>query len=374
MAPVILRLQQHPRLECRVTLTGQHRELLDDVLTHFGIEADRDLDLMRKGQSPASFAAQALSGLGRMLAEEPPELLLVQGDTSTVFCAALAAFYQRVPVAHVEAGLRSGSREAPWPEEMNRRLTTRLASLHFAPTTGARDNLQAEGVPGERIFVTGNTVVDAVRWTLEHLRRSPCAMPDELVGLRPDQQLVLITCHRREHLPVETRNIFLAAGQLARRHPQAMFVCPAHPNPEVRRVMQETLGKSDRPANLHLIDPLPYPRFIALLKRSTLILTDSGGLQEEAPGLGKPVLVLRSSTERPEAVDAGSARLVGTSPEAICRTATRLLEDPVAYREMAQVRTPFGNGRAAERIVAIIAEHLEPPLGRGKKEHAASSF
>jgi UDP-N-acetylglucosamine 2-epimerase (non-hydrolysing) len=363
LAPLVLALRRAPDLDCHVCVTAQHRQMLDDVLGVFGITPETDLDLMREAQTLGGFTSRAMAALDGFLAAERPDLLLIQGDTTTVFCAALAAFYHRIPVGHVEAGLRTGNVVAPWPEEMNRLLTARLAGLHFAPTETGRRNLLAEGVPAEHVHVTGNTVVDALLLARERVRRQAPEVPGLAAEiLAPGgPPLVLLTSHRREHFGGALERILTAVARLARRYPETAFVYPVHRNPEVRRAADAILRSPD-PAtgNVHLIEPTPYLAFVALMERSTLILTDSGGIQEEAPSLGVPVLVLRESTERPEAVDAGCARLVGTDSDDIEAAAVRLLEDPAARESMAQARNPFGDGRASERILAVLRSQPIP--------------
>jgi UDP-N-acetylglucosamine 2-epimerase (non-hydrolysing) len=311
---------------------------------------------MRPGQSLAGLTARAVAALDGLYAALAPDLVLVQGDTTTAFCAALAAFYRRVPVGHVEAGLRTGDLAAPWPEEANRVLTARLAALHFAPTAGARANLLGEGVAPGAVVVTGNTGIDALFLMLEHLREHPRPGPPP-PWQRPGAPVVLITAHRRENLGDRLAALCGAIAELAGRFPAAQFVYPVHPNPGVRAAARAVLG--ERPAaNVHLIEPLAYPRFVALMAASTLILTDSGGVQEEAPSLGKPVLVLRDATERPEAVAAGTVRLVGTDGARIVREVTELLTDPAAYARMTRRHNPYGDGHAAGRIVAHCLEFL----------------
>ncbi len=360
LAPLILSMKESRDVDCHVCVTAQHREMLDDVLTVFDIRPDTDLDLMTDEQTLAGFAAKALEALDRFLTREKPDFLLVQGDTTTVFCAALAAFYRRIPVGHVEAGLRTGNLQAPWPEEMNRVLASRLAELHFAPTARARDHLLAEGIEPSRVHVTGNTVVDALLWARKRAPSTIPGLPDDLPG--NGKSLVLITCHRREHFDGALQRIFSAIKQLAQSKPEVAFVFPVHRNPEVRRAATEVLGPMGHSGtNIHLIEPLPYLPFIALMERSTLILTDSGGIQEEAPTLNRPVLVLRDSTERPEGVDAGAARLTGTGTEEIIRATTLLLEDAPLYRRMCNTSNPYGDGKASERILKALRLRLGLP-------------
>jgi len=358
LAPVIRELRKHPALECRVCVTAQHRQMLDQVLNVFGIVPDHDLALMRDNQTLADFTARALTALDRYLSTERPDLILIQGDTTTVLCSALAAFYHKIPIGHVEAGLRTGDLYAPWPEEANRVLTSRLAALHFAPTETNRQTLLREGVPEDRIFVTGNTVVDALFIARDLVRQAPpkiAALPAVLqpgatVGHPP---LVLITGHRRENFGAGFEQICQAIKGLALRYPKTAFVYPVHLNPNVRKPVFAVLGEL---ANVYLIEPLPYLEFIALMDRATLILTDSGGVQEEAPSLGKPVLVMREKTERPEGVERGLVRLVGTDREAIIAEVSAILEGRATPSSC--VENPYGDGHASERIVAHCARYL----------------
>jgi UDP-N-acetylglucosamine 2-epimerase (non-hydrolysing) len=345
MAPVVRGLEEAPWAECRVVLTGQHRELVDPMLAFFGITPDFDLDVMRPGQSLAALTARLLGSLAEALAREAPDMVLAQGDTTTVLTTALACFYARIPFGHVEAGLRTGRLDAPFPEEGNRVVASHLARLHFAPTNGARANLLREGIEPANVVVTGNPVIDALLQTARQDAFEPV----------PAERLVLVTAHRRESFGAPLRRICRAIAELHRRHADVGFLWPVHPNPAVRPVVEAMLGDLPR---VHLCDPLPYDAFVAALKRSTLVLTDSGGVQEEAPALGKPVLVLRRESERPEAIAAGVARLVGTSPRAIVHAADELLTNPSAYYAMAKGASPYGDGHAAPRIVAAIARTL----------------
>jgi UDP-N-acetylglucosamine 2-epimerase (non-hydrolysing) len=356
LCPLVLRMQDHPTLRPHVCITAQHREMLDQVLEVFGVAPDVDLALMQPNQTLAGLTARAITAIDGYLAEHRPDLVLVQGDTTTVLCATLSAFYQHIPVGHVEAGLRTGNMDAPWPEEANRVLTSHLAALHFAPTETSRANLRREGIADERIFVTGNTVIDALFLARERVERRPPAVP----GLPPQvltgpRRLVLITGHRRENFGPGLAAICRAIGTLAERFPDVEFVYPVHLNPNVRAPV---FGALNGRANVHLIEPLDYLAFEALMARATLLLSDSGGVQEEAPALGKPVLVLRDTTERPEAVEAGTVRLVGTDAARIVAETARLLTDPAAHAAMATRRNPYGDGHAAERILAACAEFL----------------
>ena len=353
MAPVIRELAGDPFFESRVCVTGQHRQMLDQVLDLFALTPDHDLGVMRTDQDLYEVTARILLGLRDVLHAEQPELVLVQGDTTTCLAGALAAFYQRIPVAHVEAGLRTGNLAAPFPEEGNRAMTTRIASLHFAPTGRARQNLLAEGVDSADIHVTGNTVVDA----LFAVRQQQSAQ-GEWTGfgsaapvLESGQPFVLITGHRRENFGPGFERICTAIIELARCFPGIHFVYPVHLNPRVQEPVRLRLGRLD---NVHLLAPLEYGPFVRAMDRALLILTDSGGVQEEAPSLGKPVLVMRETTERPEAVEAGTVILVGTDPERIVSEATRLLTDSHHYQAMAARSNPYGDGRAAGRIRRIL--------------------
>ncbi|PKN24421.1 MAG: UDP-N-acetylglucosamine 2-epimerase (non-hydrolyzing) [Deltaproteobacteria bacterium HGW-Deltaproteobacteria-21] len=364
LAPVILGLRITPGMECRVCVTAQHREMLDQVLQVFEIAPDVDLDIMRPNQGLASLAARAIESIDDYLAKERPELVLVQGDTTTTFAAALAAFYRDIPIGHIEAGLRTGNLRSPWPEEGNRLLTSRLAKFHFAPTERNRANLIAEGVPRDNIFVTGNTVIDALFLSLQKV----ISNPPPVEGIDPafldpwsQNPLVLITGHRRENFGGGLESVCRAIVELAERFPEASFIYPVHLNPNVRSTVMRMLGNGggDKTisSNIHLIDPLSYLPFVALMKRAWVILTDSGGVQEEAPSLGKPVLVMRDTTERPEAVESGTVRLIGTDCERIVRETALLLTDKAAYEAMSRAHNPYGDGRAAERIIEILARY-----------------
>lgn len=350
LAPVILELQKHPdRLENLVCVTAQHREMLDQVLEWFRIEPDYDLDLMQPDQGLAEFASRALVSVSKVLQEVQPDVVLVQGDTTTVMMTALAAFYQHIPVGHVEAGLRTRNRYDPFPEEINRRTASVLATWHFAPTERAAAALRAEQVAEENIIVTGNTVVDALLMTVQ--RPVDLKLDFGLNGRR----LIVVTAHRRESFGAPFESLCLALRDLAERNPDVEVVYPVHLNPKVREPVGRILTGQPR---IHLLEPLRYEQFAHLMALAYLILTDSGGIQEEAPVLGKPTLVMRETTERPEAIEAGTARLVGTNRQRIVAEAERLLYDKELYRTMAQVGSPFGDGRAAERIVEILLARL----------------
>ena len=358
LAPIILALRQDRQLVCRVCVTGQHRRMLDQVLEAFAIQPDADLDLMEPNQSLSRLTARAIEALDQYLHQEKPDLVLVQGDTTTVFCATLAAFYHKIPVGHVEAGLRTGDLNAPWPEEANRVLTTRLARLHFAPTTTSRDHLLNEGIPEERIFVTGNSVIDALLLARARVKAHPPAIPGLPAGVWGQQPLVLITGHRRENFGGGFEAICQAIAELAERFPRVHWVFPVHLNPRVREPVDRILSAGNQ-GNIHLIEPLPYLPFVALMDRASIILTDSGGVQEEAPSLGKPVLVMRDTTERPEAIAAGTVLLVGADYDRIVGAASRLLTDPTAHQAMARAINPYGDGQATGRILAACRSYLQ---------------
>ncbi len=347
LAPVIRELARRS-LPTRVCVTAQHRELLDPLLEFFEIPAHYDLGIMEPDQDLFHVTTETLMRLREVLRRERPELLLVQGDTTTCFAAALAAYYERIPIAHVEAGLRTGEKYSPFPEEMNRRLTDHLADWLFAPTELAGRNLLSEGVPNERVFITGNTVVDALQLVLkdERFRRLPIP-----VEITQGHRLVLVTAHRRESFQRGLASICRALRELVERHDDVEIVYPVHLNPNVQGTVRRILGGAKR---VHLLEPLEYLPFLKLMEQATLILTDSGGIQEEAPTFGVPVLVMRDVTERPEGIAAGVAKLVGTDPECIVEEASVLLEDPAAYARMARAENPYGDGWAAERIVRII--------------------
>lgn len=353
MAPVVQALQSAPtRFASVVCVSAQHRAMLDQVLDVFDLRADHDLDLMTAGQSPAEVVARVLERLPPLLRQIRPDVLLVQGDTMTSFAAAFAAYLERIPSGHVEAGLRTGDRYQPFPEEMNRVLTTRLASIHFAPTAQARTTLLKEGIPEEDIHLTGNTVIDALLQTVrpDYSFRSP-----RLASLDPGRRLMLVTTHRRESFGAPLRSTCAAIRELAGRFPDLQFVLPVHPNPEVKQTVERLL--CDLPG-MYLIPPVDYVEFVHLMNRAYLILTDSGGVQEEAPSLGKPVLVLREVTERPEGVAAGTAVVVGTDQARIVGVASQLLTSRDAYQRMANAVNPYGDGQAGGRIVKALEERF----------------
>lgn len=355
MVPVIRALRKRPDVGCKVCVTAQHREMLDQVLGAFGIVPDDDFNIMKPNQSLGELTARLVGKLDTYLATEKPDVVLVQGDTTTVLAGALAAFYHKIPIGHVEAGLRTGNLYSPWPEEANRVLTTRLARWHFAPTEESKLNLIKEGIPSGNIFVTGNTVIDALHWAQEIVRERkpviPGLPPDILEGLA---KLVLITGHRRENFGEGFEQICRAIARCAADFPDVHFVYPVHLNPHVQepvsRILGHLVGK-----NVHLIKPLGYLEFVALMSRATFVLTDSGGVQEEAPSIGKPVLVMRDTTERPEAVEAGGVRLVGADAAKICAGVQELLTNGTVFAAMAKARSPYGDGYAAERIAEIVS-------------------
>lgn len=353
MAPVVRAIEASERLECRVCTTGQHTEMLKQVTDLFGIVPHHDLNVMRQGQGLSYVTTAVLRGMEDVLRGDRPDAVLVHGDTTTSMAAALAAFYAGIPVGHVEAGLRTRDLTAPWPEEANRQITGRLTHWHFAPTIRARQNLLEEAVPENRIYVTGNTVIDAlqhIQSTMLGLPQTEAEMSTRFKFLNPARRLILVTGHRRENFDGGLDRMCAALVALAQRG-DCQVVYPVHLNPVVRAAAERVLaGTSD----VHLIEPQPYLLFLWLMARSYLIITDSGGIQEEGPSFGKPVLVTRDVTERPEAVDAGTVRLVGTDTDLIVSEATRLLDDPDAYSEMARAHNPYGDGKAADRIVDVL--------------------
>ena len=359
MAPVVARLRRSPGIQVSVCVSAQHRQMLDQVLALFRIEPDFDLDLMRPNQTLAGVTSAVLDGVSRILEVANPDLVLVHGDTTTTFATALACFYRRIPVGHVEAGLRTGNLQAPWPEEMNRRFAGQLAALHFAPTPAARDNLLREGIASASIWVTGNTVIDALMDVVGRLETD-----DKLAGqlgggmpwlADPSRRVILVTGHRRENFGDGMESVCRALARLA-ADPGAEVVYPVHPNPNVLDPVHRLLGEI---SNVHLVAPMDYLPFVYLMSRAYFVITDSGGIQEEAPSLGKPVLVMRETTERPEAVSAGTVRMVGVDEERILTEARRLLTDPDHYRRMSTAHNPYGDGRAADRIAQIVEGQRE---------------
>jgi UDP-N-acetylglucosamine 2-epimerase (non-hydrolysing) len=350
LCPVVLHLRNRPQeFTARVCVTAQHRELLDQVLDVFGVRPDHDLRVMTPGQSLFQTTSRIIAALQPVLEAERPDMVLVQGDTTTTFCGALAAFYLGIPVGHVEAGLRTGDVFQPFPEEMNRLLTTRLSDSHFAATDWASENLRKEGIPESAITVTGNTGIDAVLYVKEELEAGRLTAPD-WKWLDSGRKLIVVTAHRRENFGDGIANLCLALRRLAQRE-DAQIVYPVHPNPNVIGPVRESLGSIP---NIVLLEPLGYVPFVDLMRRAHLLLTDSGGVQEEGPSLGKPILVLRNKTERPEAVRAGTVRLVGTDPNRIVSSATKLLDDAEEWASMSRVHNPYGDGQASQRIAEFI--------------------
>ncbi|MCA9444805.1 MAG: UDP-N-acetylglucosamine 2-epimerase (non-hydrolyzing) [Candidatus Omnitrophica bacterium] len=355
LAPLYLAFKEHPaRFDPRLWITGQHREMLDQVMTTFSLSADRDFKLMKENQTLAHVTTAVIENLVNVFERERPDLVVVQGDTTTVFASALASFYERIPVGHVEAGLRTWDKYSPYPEEVNRQLATRLAELHFAPTESARANLLAERIESERIYVTGNTVIDALDIVVNKVRKLRPPLPtkfpiDQVVEGR---RMILITGHRRENFGRGFESICQAISSLAKQFPDCDFVYPVHLNPHVQEPVRRELGNT---LNIHLVEPLSYEAFVWAMDKSYIILSDSGGVQEEAPHLGKPVLVMRSKTERPEAVEAGTSILVGTDHDTIVNAVTRLLKDVSTYESMSQATNPYGDGQACKRIVDAVA-------------------
>lgn len=350
MAPLVKEMEKHrDEFDCKVAVTAQHREMLDQVLALFEIVPDYDLDIMQHGQNLFDITGRVLHGMQKVLQEEKPDLVLVHGDTTTTFVAALASFYLQIPLGHVEAGLRTRNKFSPFPEETNRHLTGVLADLNFAPTVAAKQNLLFEGVRPETIFVTGNTVIDALLATVRSGYRFNDPVLEEIDY--DNHRVLLVTTHRRENLGEPMREIYRALREVTESYSDVEVVFPVHKNPVVRRVVNEELGRLEK---VHLIEPMDYQPFVNLIGRSYLVLSDSGGLQEEAPSLGKPVLVLRDTTERPEAVEAGTVRLIGTGREAVLSETKRLLDDKNFYHKMAHAVNPYGDGSASKRIAQAI--------------------
>ncbi|SMC38286.1 non-hydrolyzing UDP-N-acetylglucosamine 2-epimerase [Sporomusa malonica] len=350
MAPVVLELSKHPEyITPVVAVTAQHREMLDQVLNLFNITPDHDLDIMSQGQTLFDITCRAMQGLNQVLIKEKPDLVLVHGDTTTTFAGAMAAFYHQITVGHVEAGLRTGNKHSPFPEEMNRKLTGALADLHFAPTVTAKQNLLQENISDQAAFVTGNTVIDALKATVDDGYRFTDPLLQQ-IDYR-SRKVILVTTHRRENLGEPMRHVYQALKDIVTAYPDVEIVFPVHKNPLVRQVVQDELGGLER---VHLIDPLDYQPFANLIARSYLVLTDSGGIQEEAPALGKPVLVLRDTTERPEAVTSGTVKLIGTDRERVYAETQKLIVDGVEYQHMANAVNPYGDGQASRRIVKAI--------------------
>jgi UDP-N-acetylglucosamine 2-epimerase (non-hydrolysing) len=358
MAPVVKRMREHFGGEVRVCVTAQHRQMLDQVLNLFSIVPEYDLNLMKPGQDLTDITANVLTALRGVLEDFSPDVVLVHGDTTTAFAASLAAYYKKIPVAHVEAGLRTGNRYSPWPEEMNRKLAGAIAAFHFAPTANSRDNLLRESVRAESIFVTGNTVIDALLDVVKKIdsdHELKAILEQQFAFLNSGKRIILITGHRRENFGKGFEEICNALARLAARG-DVELVYPVHLNPNVQEPVRRLLGAIP---NVHLIEPLDYLPFIYLMNRSYLIITDSGGVQEEAPSLGKPVLVIRDTTERPEALEAGTVKLVGTDAKRIVREMNVLLDDTAAYQLMAFAHNPYGDGNAAKRIVDILEDSVK---------------
>ena len=361
MAPLVKEFQKYPKeFETIVCVTGQHREMLDQVLRIFEIRPDYDLDIMKQGQDLYDVTARVLTGMRDVLKEAQPDVVLVHGDTTTSTASALAAFYQQIPVGHIEAGLRTHNIYSPWPEEMNRLITGRIATYHFSPTPLSRQNLLAEGIKEEAITVTGNTVIDALYWVVEKIKNNKVLSVElgsflktagyDVNRLNDNRRLVLITGHRRENFGDGFIHMCLAIKNLVEKYPQVDFVYPMHLNPNVRKPIHEVFGETTAD-NMFFIEPLEYLSFVYLMEKSTLVLTDSGGIQEEAPGLGKPVLVMRDTTERPEALEAGTVKLVGTDYNKIVSEVSALLDNQEYYDRMSKAVNPYGDGKACERIV-----------------------
>ena len=371
MAPLVKEFQMYPeRIDTIVCVTGQHREMLDQVLEIFGVVPDYDLNIMKSGQDLYDITSRVILGMRDVLNEAQPDVVLVHGDTTTSMAAALSAFYQQIPVGHVEAGLRTNNIYSPWPEEMNRQMTCRIATFNFSPTVLSRQNLLREGVDESRITVTGNTVIDALHMVVERIKKDPslsCSLDERLKKSGYDvrrldegsRRLVLITGHRRENFGVGFKNICNAIKTLSERYSNVDFVYPMHLNPNVRRPIREVFGdRLHTSNNLFFIEPLEYLCFVYLMEKASVVLTDSGGIQEEAPGLGKPVLVMRDTTERPEAIEAGTVRLVGTDYAKIVSSMQTLLESEEAYNQMSKATNPYGDGKACSRIVNEILKSI----------------
>ncbi len=354
LASVTIELKRRSdRFDSTVCATAQHRELLDQALAPFGIEPNYDLDIMSNDQTLAQVTARAVEGLDRVIDEVQPDVVLVQGDTTTVLCGALVAYYHQVQVGHVEAGLRTGDKYVPFPEEINRRLVAPLADYHFAPTAQAKAALIREGISDSSVFVTGNTVIDALLWMRDQVREHRPPLPTGLVEALDGRRMILVTGHRRESFGEGFENICHAIREVAEAFSDVMFVYPVHLNPNVQEPVNRILGDHER---IHLVEPLAYAPFVWLMDQATVVLTDSGGVQEEAPSLGKPVLVIREKTERPEGIEAGNARLVGVQKESIVDLLSQLLRDPEERAAMTSVSNPYGDGKAAKRIVDVLAQ------------------
>ncbi len=352
MAPLVKKLNEEPGIRSVLCVTAQHREMLDQVLELFELVPDYDLNIMKQNQTISQITSNVLMGLEEVFRKETPDIVLVHGDTTTTFAASLAAFYQQIPVGHVEAGLRTGDKYSPYPEEMNRIMTGHIADLHFAPTERNRQNLIREGIPEEAIFITGNTVIDA----LLQVAGKPYDFEDETLRTIDfdNRRVITVTCHRRENLGENMEQIFTAIRDIAAEFIDTEIIYPVHMNPKVRETANKVLGNSGR---IHLIEPLQYQPFVNLMAKSHLIITDSGGMQEEAPSLGKPVLVVRRETERPEAIEAGTVKLAGVSRDTIYRMTRELLTDQAAYSRMAHAVNPYGDGHACDRIIQVLRDY-----------------
>tara|TARA_Y100000589_G_scaffold330927_1_gene382236 strand:- start:1931 stop:3061 length:1131 start_codon:yes stop_codon:yes gene_type:complete len=354
MAPLVLALNDHSEIEHRLCVTGQHREMLDQVLDLFNISPDYDLSVMKPGQTLSQLTSRIITSLDAIILDFKPEIILVHGDTSSTFCSSLCGYYHQIDIGHVEAGLRTGDIYSPWPEEGNRKLVGSIAKYHFAPTIDAKKNLLSENISESNIFVTGNTVIDALYLTLNMIqsdKKISEQFSDAFPNIRMNEKIVLITGHRRENFGEGFENICHAIKALSIRNPEVDFVYPVHLNPKVRKPVGEMLSNQE---NIHLIEPLGYVEFVYLMSKSYIILTDSGGIQEEAPSLGKPVLVMRDTTERPEAVEAGTVKLVGTSQEHIIQSVDILLNDAKQYDTMSKAHNPYGDGEATHRIISVL--------------------
>lgn len=354
MAPLIKRLQSTPGIESKVCVTAQHREMLDMVLELFNIKPDYDLDIMKHGQTISDITVRVLKGLEEVIKNDRPDLILVHGDTTTTFIGALGAFYEKVPVGHVEAGLRTGNIYSPYPEEMNRRLTSQLTYMHFAPTVQNYNNLVSSGISPKSVFITGNTVIDALLQVVKENYFFNNPVLDNIDF--STKKVILMTCHRRENWGEPMENIFYAVREIAEKHKDVEVIFPVHLNPNIMSLAHSILGNIQ---TIHLIPPMDYEPFVNILNKCYLILTDSGGVQEEAPSLGKPILVLRTETERPEAVDAGTVKVVGVDKETIIRETSNLLNNREAYNIMARATNPYGDGKASEKIVRAILDNFQ---------------
>lgn len=356
MAPVVKAFQNISEVDCRVAVTAQHREMLDQVLALFNIIPDYDLDLMKHGQTLADLTSKVLMGMSEIFAKDRPDIVLVQGDTTTTFATALAAFYHKIKVGHIEAGLRTGDKFSPWPEEINRKLTGVLTDMHFAPTDVSKNNLLREGVLSSTINVTGNTVIDALLATVKKDFVFGNTELQTVLEKNADKRLILMTTHRRENWGEPMRQIYQALNTILEEHEDVYVVFPMHKNPTVRQVVNEVLGEQKK---VFLIEPMDYEPFVNLMDKAYLILSDSGGIQEEAPSLGKPVLVVRDTTERPEAVSAGTVELVGTNYDSVLQGLRTLLSDQQVYNKMSTAANPFGDGHASEKIAEIVVNNKD---------------